>query len=315
MIEQFLFSLGVIGPVFLLILLGIIVKVLGIVDQDFVTKSSKFVFKISLPALLINKLASADFGQVFDVEIIYFALITTVIQFGLSWFASMYFTKLPEDRGVFIQGSFRSNYAIVGLAVLSNYFGNGVLGKATLVLAFVMPLYNLLGVVSLVLPHQRIREINFLNILKEIMMNPLVLSVFIAMPFSYGVIEMPVVVDKTILYLSNIALPLALIGIGATLNLESLKAASIMSFTASGIKIVIFPLIFSIIAIYWGFSGADLGILFVLFGSPTAIASFIMADAMKGNRMLAGDIIIISSVLSVLTLSIGFTFLNYYGYI
>lgn len=315
MLEQFIFSLGVIGPVFLLILLGIILKFIGLIDDKFVTQSSKLVFKIALPALIISKLSKTDFAQTFDLKIIYVAIVLTIMQFLIGWSFSKLLTKNPSYKGVFVQGSFRSNFAIIGLAILSNYFGSEILGKATIILAAVMPLYNILSVIALLMPHHSFSVKNIKKIVQELFTNPLILSVFIALPFSYHIIPMPTVIGTSLNYLSMIALPLALIGIGATFNFKSLKKASALSFASSGLKIILFPVLCIYISILLGFRGADLGILFIVFGAPTAIASFVMADAMKGDRKLAADIIVISSLFSLFTLSLGFTLLNHLGYL
>jgi hypothetical protein len=116
-------------------------------------------------------------------------------------------------------------------------------------------------------------------------------------------------------YFSDLALPLALVGIGGSLNFENIKKASGLAFSASVIKIFIIPLVLTYTAYLFGFRGADLGIMFVIFACPTAIVSFIMAEAMGANSKLAGNIVLISTVGSVFTFAIGIILLKSLGLI
>ncbi len=313
MLHQILFNIEIISPIFLLVVLGFFLRHIKLINDDFVRTSSKFVFNISLPALIFLKLSETDFSVVFDLNLIYFALAVTVVEFFVAWGISGKLTKQPEDKGVFTQGSFRSNFAIVGLAVLKDVLGDSAVGKASIVLAFVMPLFNFLGVISLMLPFRNKLKFDFKTFALGIILNPLILSVLFALPFSYNFVSLPNVFVKLFQYLGAIALPLALIDIGATVNLNALKNASLNSFVASSLKIFFFPLLFTIIAVILNFRGTNLVILLVLLASPTAIATFPMSQAMKGNIKLAGNIIVITTLISVLTLSLGLGILKYYS--
>jgi len=146
--------------------------------------------------------------------------------------------------------------------------------------------------------------------LLEIIRNPLILAVIFALPFSYYKIQIPEMFLTTGNYFSDLALPLALVGIGGSLNFENIKKASGLAFSASAIKIFIIPLVLTYTAYLFGFRGDDLGIMFVIFACPTAIVSFIMAEAMGANSKLAGNIVLISTVGSVFTFAIGIILLK-----
>lgn len=310
--EQFFFTIKIISPVFLLIVLGIFLRKTNIVNEVFVSLTSKFVFTVSLPALIFLKLSSITIEEAFDGLLIITTLLLVLLIFIMSWIISTFLTKDPKDKGAFIQGSFRSNYAIVGLAIIANLIGYDNLGKASLLLAFVMPLYNILGVISLTVPMNTENKINLFQTTKDIILNPLILSVIIAIPFSIFQIEIGDTLNVTIGYLGEIALPLALIGIGASLNLERLKSASSLSIISSFLKIIIFPAIAVLVGVLLQFDKEEMLILFILFASPTAIASFIMAEAMNSNAKLSGDIIVVSTLCSVITISFGVALLKYF---
>ncbi len=149
----------------------------------------------------------------------------------------------------------------------------------------------------------------------DILLNPLILAVFFALPFSYLKLKLPEMFVTTGGFLADLALPLALIGIGGSMNLENLKRASQLAFSASLIKIVAIPIVLTLGAYILGYKGADLGIMFILFACPTAIASFVMADVMGANSKLAGNIIMITTLGSVFTISIGILILKSFSLI
>jgi hypothetical protein len=148
------------------------------------------------------------------------------------------------------------------------------------------------------------------NTLFEIVLNPLIVAVVIGLPFSFYKIKIPSFINLTIGFLAELALPLALVGIGGSLNLQNIKKASGLAFTSSAIKIILIPIFLTAGAYYFGFRELDLGIMFVLFASPTAIVSFIMAEAMGANSKLAGNIVLISTVGSVFTIAVGIVILK-----
>lgn len=314
MFDNIVFTANIVAPVFLIIAVGYFAKKGKIINEVFVDVTSKFVFQVSLPVFIFLQISKLDLTQVFDVNQIIFITAGTFITYILIWIGTIPFIKGPADKGAFIQGAFRGNYAIVGLALIKNLFGNDALGKASLILAFLLPVYNILAVIVLVVPkHQG--KINIKTILQEIIFNPLILAVIIALPFSYWQIKIPDMFTVTGSYLAELALPLALIGIGGSLNLENLKRASTLAFTSSIIKIVILPAVLTLIALLSGYRNDDLGIMFIAFACPTAIASFVMADVMGANSKLAGNIIMITTLGSVFTISIGILLLKSFGLI
>ena len=313
MIDNIIFTANIVAPVFLIVALGYLSKRLNIINENFVEVTSKFVFNVSLPVFIFLKIFNLDLSKALEFGQIAYIYSGTIITYLIIWFASFPFIKDGRNRGVFIQGAYRSNYAIVGLAIVSNLLGNSALGKASIILAFLLPLYNVLAVIALTIPLRKERKVNLKSSLIEIILNPLILAVIIALPFSYFKIQLPELILSTGGFVSDLALPLALIGIGGSLNLENIRKASGLAFTASTIKIIIIPIVFTYGAYLFGFRNDDLGIMFVIFACPTAIVSFIMAEAMGANSKLAGNIVLISTVGSVFTFAIGIILLKSLG--
>lgn len=310
MIDNIIFTGNVVAPVFLLVALGYFVKRINVINENFVDVTSKFVYSVSLPALVFINIAEIDLSEAIDFSQIIYIYSATLLSFFLIWIFSIPFIKDGKNLSVFVQGAYRSNFAIVGFAIVSKLFGSYALGKAALVLAFILPLYNILAVIILTVPLRKEKKLNLKSTVFEILFNPLIIAVIIGLPFSYFKIEIPSFINLTIGFLAELALPLALIGIGGSLNLQNIKKASGLAFTSSAIKIIIVPLLLTLGAYHFGFRELDLGIMFILFASPTAIVSFIMAEAMGANSKLAGNIVLISTVASVFTIAAGIVILK-----
>ncbi len=311
--DNIIFIFNIVLPIFLLIILGLILKRLKIISDNFVKQLSTFVFKVSLPALIFLELATVEINTAFDSKLIIISISLIFFVFGISWFTGSLFAKIPEEKGVVIQGSYRSNFAIVGIAMLSEIVDSNHLGKAIMLLAFVMPIFNVLAVIALTAPLHQASSDRIIKTLKEIAKNPLIISACIAIPISLFDIQLFSPITITLVYLSKIALPLALIGIGASINLKELLTASPLSFVASINKIILFPIVSVSLGFLLGLKGQNIIILFILMGSPTAVASFVMAEAMGSNSKMAGNIIAITTLGSIFTISFGVIILRMLG--
>ena len=315
MLDNIIFTINIIAPVFLIIALGFALKKIGIINENFVAITSKFVFNVSLPAFIFMKISALDLSAALDMGQIIFIYSGTLIVYAIIWIISSFFIKDGRDLSVFVQGAYRSNYAIVGLAIIANLFGDKGLGKASLILAFLLPVYNVLAVVILTVPMRKIRKLNLRSTVYEVMLNPLIIAVIISLPFSYFELELPPMLFTTGNFLSDVALPLALIGIGGSLNIENIKRASTLAFSSSVLKLIVVPIVLTFFAFLFGYRAMDLGIMFILFACPTAIVSFIMAEAMGCNSKLAGNIVVISTIGSLITISAAIIFLKSVGLI
>ncbi len=313
--EDLLFTANIVVPVFIIVALGYLLRKKNLINDNFVSLSSKIVFNVSLPVLIFVEIAKINLDVILDFKLILFVYIGTLIAFFLIWIFSIPFIKEGKDQSVFLQGSFRGNFAIVGLALIANLYGPEKLGKASLVLAFTIPLYNVLAVIALTVPVRKEKNMDMKKTLWEILKNPLVLGVLFALPFSYFKIQINDLILTTANYVAALALPLALLGIGGFLNFDDVKEGFKLTGISTIIKLIIIPSAATVAAYNLGFIGDNLGIIFILFGCPTAIASFIMAEAMGVNSKLAGNILLVTTVFSVFTISIGLFILKQNGLI
>ncbi|MDD5602830.1 MAG: AEC family transporter [Eubacteriales bacterium] len=316
--NNFLFSLNAVTPVFIIILLGVFLRRVNILNDNFADKASGLVFKVALPALLFRDISKTDFTAVFDGKLLFFALIGTLGSFLLLSVTVPFFIKNKSSVGAFIQGCFRSNFAFLGLPLIGSIFGSEAVSMAAVVLSLMMPVYNVLAVVLLTLTspaEYTDRKKTALKIILNIVLNPLILAVVAAMPFSLSHISLPQVLSRSIGYMADFATPLALLCIGASMSMAGFRRNMKAGLAAMLIKIVLIPSIMVILAASSGFRDERLGIVFILFASPTAVASFIMAKAMGSDAELASNIVVTTTMFSALTIFAGTVLLKSAGLI
>lgn len=224
--QNLIYSLEVVAPVFLIVYLGIFLRKRNFINENFIDVSSNIVFIIALPALTFLKISETNFNEVFDLKVIAFACAMIVLSFVIAWFISFLFTSNGGERGSFIQGSFRGNDAIIGFALILSIFGETALAKAAVILIFIMPLFNVLAVIALTVPRRNEQKAGYGKILYTILQNPLIISAAAALPFSYFQIPIPKILIKTGDYLAVLTLPLALLGIGGSLNFRASEKRS-----------------------------------------------------------------------------------------
>lgn len=307
-----LFVAEVIAPIFLIVLIGAGMRAAGIITERFVDDASRVAFLIPLPALVFMAIVHADLGALFQPDVITFFIIGTLLSFALVYRGSRGIAR-PEDRGVFVQGVYRGNFGVVGLALAQNVFGAEGLAKGAMILVFLIPLYNTLAILALTLPFRRERGLEWGGVLLKMVKNPLILAAAAAFPLALYQIPLPPILEKTGGYLARLAIPLALLCAGGSLSWSGLKAASGLSLSASALKLIALPLATTLAALALGFSGSDVVFLFLIFSCPSAAAGFIMAKGMGGNGELAGNIIVVSTAASAVTIGIGLFLLRWGG--
>lgn len=269
-------------------------------------------FNVAFPALLFREMAQASIAQVFHPALAIYGVGGTVLTFALTWLGAELFIKEKASIGAFVQGAFRGNYAIMGLAFITSILGHT--GKGILLTAFVIPAYNILSVALLTFRSRHAQGGSVLKAAASIARNPLIVGILLGLPFS--LFHIPLFTSTStkfvatgIKYLSELATPLAMLAIGASISAGSTLQRLPKMLAAAAIKLVVSPLVLVGAAYHLrstlSFSGEDLLVLFVLFGVPTAVASYIMASKMDADADLAAGILLITSLLSVFTITLG----------
>ena len=301
-------TLSVTAPVFAMLFLGVALMRLRWIDSAFVHTASSLVFKGTMPTLLFISIIKADLSAALQPALLLYFVLATVATFALAW-------RCPApDRGVYVQGAFRGNNGIVGLALASSLYGDYGLSLGGVLAGVVILVYNSLSAVVLAIysPDGRVGP---KDILLSILRNPLIIGVVAAVPFAYWQVALPGWLMTSGQYFAQMTLPLALICIGATLSLDALRKSSGSALSSSLMKMVWLPALAPLGAWACGFRGAELGILFLYFASPTAAASFVMARAVNSNHQLAATIIVITTLMAALSINAGLFLLGWLGWI
>ena len=313
MLALFLQTLNVTLPVFSMLFLGVLLRRLGQIDAGFIQTATGLVFNVSMPVMLFLAILHADLRTALQPAVLGYFVLATLAGFALVWIWALW--RCPRaERGVYVQGAFRGNNGIVGLALASSLYGSYGLSLGGVLGGVVILTYNSLAVLVLEFYNPNGKATPW-GILKGILRNPLILGVLAAIPFAYWQVRLPQWLATSGEYLAQLTLPLALICIGGTLSLASLRASSGLALSASLMKVLWLPLLATLGAWLCGFRHAELGILFLFFGSPTAAASFVMARAAGANHELAAAIIVITTLLVVVTTNLGLLVLQWGGWI
>lgn len=316
MLDNLIISANSILPIFIIIILGYFLRRINLITGAFLDVSDKLVFKCALPAMLFYNVATTDFMKAFNGRLTAFCVIGTLVIFLLMTVLITPAIKRRDVRGAVIQGIYRSNFAILGVPLAANMFGDAGVTAASLIIPFLIPVYNIFAVVILAMnmPEGKQSGLGLAwKITKNIITNPLIISVIIAIPFSLGYLSMPAVLDKTVSYLSELSTPLALLSLGASFRFADIRGNISYSIFATVMKIAVCPLIFCTTAVLMGFRGVELGIIFIAFGAPTAVSSYIMARQMKSNSVVASQIIVLTTLLCGVTMLIGSTIMKNMG--
>lgn len=303
MLSLFLQTLAVTLPVFAMLFLGFVLRLRRQIDEPFINTASALVFNVSLPVLLFLAILRADLASALQPALLGYFVLATLGCFLLTWGWAIW--RVPRaERGVYVQGAFRGNNGIVGLALAASLYGDYGLSLGGVLGGVVILTYNSLSVLVLEYYNPNARTTPW-SVLRGILRNPLILGVLAAIPFAAWQIALPQWLLTCAQYLAQLTLPLALLCIGASLSLAVLRRSSSLALGSSLLKMLWLPALATAGAAWWGFRGAELGILFLYFASPTAAASFIMARAAGGNHQLAAAIIVVTTLLAVLTINLG----------
>ena len=318
-------AVNAVAPVVLLILLGYLLKQSGFLSADFVKTGNKLVFNVCLPCMLFINVYDIDGFSSINWDIIVYCVAMLLVIFTLGFFTSVLATKVPERRGVIWQCTFRSNFAIIGLSLAGALGGEEAMAVAAIVSSFTVPLFNILAVIALSLfvktGGDKKRDIR--NILRNIVKNPLIIAVVLGLlclvirevqSAYFGAPVFTLKQQGKLLYttlnnLKAIASPFALLVLGGQFAFSAVRG--LLKEIAAGTlwRIVLAPLlgIGGAVLLSRSFGILSCGVneypaLVAMFGSPVAVSSAVMAGSMGGDEQLATQLVVWTSLLSILTI-------------
>lgn len=307
--NDFMFSVGAILPVFGVMVLGFLLRRRGFLTQGFCQTGNRLVFNLCLPAMLLRQIASMGGVRASDGGFLLYAFAATLAGVLAVWLPAHFFMKDKTQVGAFAQGAFRGNTALLGAALLQSICGSQA--YAPLIILAAVPVYNVLSVVVLSLETGgggTLDRTRVLGALKQVARNPILLGILAGMPFALTGRSIPLPADKVLSMLGGLASPLSLLIIGAGFRWQAALEKRRTTLLAALVKLVLLPAAALPPAAALGFRGEALVALLVMSGTPSAVSSYIMAENMGNDGVLANGIVAVTTLLSAVTLT-GWIFL------
>ena len=312
--ENLIFSLNATLPVFLVMVAGGILGKLGFLPKEFCKASDKLTFKVTLPIMLFLDMADVDMAHDFEPKFVLFCFGATLISILVIWALARTFMRDKTIIGEFVQASYRSSAAVLGVAFIQNIYGDA--GMAPLMILGSVPLFNIFAVLILMIesPQEQHEAPRPAQLLYGVITNPILLGIIAGTIFSLLPVELPVIAEKTLDSLASLTTPLALLSIGASFEgPKALKKAG-PTLVAALIKTVGLSAIFIPCALALGFRAKELIALLIMLGSPTTPSSYVMAKNMGHEGVLTASAIAATTLLSALTLT-GWIFILHGGWL
>ena len=301
--ENFLLALNVVLPIFFIMTLGFFLKKIKMVDENSLNIMNRLVFRVFMTTLLfLNVYNIGDFSKlsIDNLKLLAYAFIIIFVVVFLAWLIYMPKVKEKKKLSVLIQGVYRGNFVLFGLAIVDSIYGKEGLASVSLLTIVVIPTFNVLAVI--ILEYYSGREISKLKLLKQVFKNPLIIATLLGISFIVLKVNIPKPVYKTLSDISKIATPLAFIVLGAELEIGNMLKNMKYLISVNILRLIVNPLITIGVGKLIGFQGIELVALLSMSACPTAVASYTMAKEMKADGDLAGEIVATTSILSIFTI-------------
>ncbi len=305
-------AFSVLFPLFAKMAVGYGVRRLKLLSERSLKEINNVIFRVFLPTLLFANIYKTDFSTITSFTLLWYAVLSLLLM------VSFYMLLIPRlesenrKRGVLVQGICRSNFIFFGMPMAAALYGGTSAGIASLMVGVVVPLINVLSVVSL--EYFRGNKPDVRNILKGIVLNPIVIGGVLGLFCAISGIRIPRILESVVFEIAEIATPLALVILGASVTFTSVKVNRRPLFIGVLNRLLIVPAIGITAAVLFGFRGLELILLMAMYASPAAVSSFTMAQQMDGDAELAGQIVVFTTALSLLTLFLWISLLMALGF-
>jgi len=301
MFENFIVAVSAIVPMFCLMAIGAFVKFRKWLTDEELNHMNRMVFRVFFCCMMFYSIYTTELATSFRPKLMLFGALGVLAVFLL---LMIFIPRLEPDnrrRGVMVQAIFRSNFVLMGVPIVANIFGDANIAVSTMMIAIIVPIYNILAVFAL----ETFRNGKFalLPIIRDVFKNPMILGAIAGATLLLLGVEVPKPVLKPIGQISAATTPVALIILGASFKLGSTHEHRRQLFGAIFGRLILVPAVMlSTAAFVFGFRGIEFVTLVAIFASPCAVVSFAMAQQMGGDSDLAGNCVVFTSALSCLTM-------------
>ncbi len=298
--ESFLVAVNAVVPFLVYISLGFFVKCVGLVDEGFMGRLNQVVFRVFFPFLMFNNMYQINPDFVLNIRVLVLGTGLLMGQILALFLVVPRIIRGNPQRGVVIQAIYRSNFVLFAIPLTENVFGEGSTTLASMMVALIIPVYNVVAV--FVLEYFRGGKMRLPVVLKNVCTNPLILGALTGLAFFLLRIHLPVCLEKPIAQFGGMTTPLALFVLGGTLHFSRIRGNAKYLVPALGLKMVLFPVAVLALGLWAGFTPVERFVLFTMFATPVAASSYPMAQNMGGDGELAGEFVVVSTVASIFTI-------------
>ena len=298
--ENLILSFNVVLPLFLCIALGYFLRCVHMLEEATQKNLNKLCFKVFLPIYVFNSIYTTNISAAFNLKLV---VLTVGGVLGIFALLMVLIPRIEADnakRGVMIQAIFRSNFVLFGLPVAVSLCGENNVGPTSLLIGFIVPMFNVLAVVCL--ETFRGGKPDIKKMLRGIATNPLIIGSVLGILMNALDVQLITGVQKGITDLGRIATPLALVSLGSSFQFRRIKGYIRQLIICISGKLIVCPLLMVGMAALLGFRGELLVPVLVVFASPVATSSYTMAEQMNGDGTLAASLVVLTTALSILTM-------------
>ena len=312
--ESFLLSWNAVAPLFFIVVIGYLVRMSGILSESARNEFNKVCFNVFLSTNLFYSVYNSDLSQIVNPGLLAFCILGILAECGFGWLLIPRLTPSNPSRGAMLQGMFRTNLALVGLPVVEGLY-HGAIGPFPLLLAVIIPIYNILGAVVLERYRENSSGVDFMKVFRGILKNPLVIGTVLGIVFALTGLRLPNSVEQTVSYFSKASTGVALLILGASLQLGKIKGNSRLLSIFLILRLIFFPIVSVAVAIAMGYRGVELASILMVFGCPLGTVTYTIAQQMDSDAELAGEQVIFSTLFSCLSLFLFIFALNQLGFL
>lgn len=302
MLENLLFSLNMSLPLFILLGLGYVLARKGLFSDDYVARTTNLVYYVMLPAKLFLDICETDLTAAFDPRYVGVTVVGVMVQFILAWLCGNLLCRDKSKQSAFAHACFRGNFAYLGMALLQNIYNSDTVASTAVILAVVLPLYNIQGVILMTIKEGE-GGIHIGKILLGVLKNPMVLAILAGLPFAYFQVELPYVASKSLSYLQVATSTMALLVVGASIKLDAIREDLALLLRVSGIKLLVMPAIWGVMAVAAGLSAEQIVTLTIVGSMPAAVNVYIITDKLGGNGKTACGAVVVTHLISLFTMT------------
>lgn len=309
------FAFNVVAPLCLTMAIGYILNKIGLIPDSFIPLANRFCFRFCLPVMLFTNTASTDFSSVFNGRLILFGVAAVFVLVPIGMLLALPASRERRRRGVLVQNFYRSNFLLFGVPLAQSMFGATGVGVTSTLIAIIIPIFNLFAVIILSFYGEKKENLKIGKTLLSIVTNPLIIGAAAGLAVVYFNITLPTALSSTVDSIGKIATPLMLMTLGANFRFKAAgKNFSVLLWGVLG-RLVIAPLLVLGAGILLGFRSVELGALIAFSASPVAVSSYIMAAESSCDGDLAGQLVVFTSLFSVVTVFFWVFALRSFGFL